>query len=57
MAQHNQIGNVEHNNHIPTNPHQMHMHSMSFHFGSDELILFNFWKVNSNFGKILKVKI
>lgn len=27
------------------------MNSMAFHFGSKELILFNFWSVESTFGK------
>lgn len=34
--------------------HSMHsMMKMYFHFGTDEIILFNFWKVESPFGLIL----
>uniref|UniRef100_A0A0R3RTY0 Copper transport protein n=1 Tax=Elaeophora elaphi TaxID=1147741 RepID=A0A0R3RTY0_9BILA len=41
-------------NHSAHNHHDhsstSHMHSMSFHFGSDETVLFSFWVVTSSIG-------
>lgn len=51
MADHN------HMNHLSQgrNGDDMHMemHAMNFHFGSEETILFSFWKTSSAFGIIV----
>jgi hypothetical protein len=40
-----------HNHGDSSQMNEMMMHPMSFHFGSDETILFGFWKIQTAIGK------
>ncbi|CAB3398519.1 unnamed protein product [Caenorhabditis bovis] len=53
-AHHNHKDHIGHSAPTAGSAHTMMMHhAMSFHFGTDETILFDFWKTHTAFGMII----
>lgn len=61
MAHHDHSTHLQQNtdnsmNHEGHDMPPMHGHAMAFHFGSSEVVLFDFWNIKSSWGKTLSIK-